>query len=261
MILPGVALLLYLYIVDRKKFHVSHNWTLLFLLGLFNVFLTNGLEFWGLQYLHTAKTSLIYSLAPFLSVFLSYLFLREKMDLIKWIGLVIGVLGFIPIFSTNTLKGDEIGCFWIFSAAEIAIACAATATVIGWIIMKKLTVHLGYSSVLANGISFLIGGSLSLLTSLCLETWDPFPVTEWSLFWAGTLYMALVQSIICYQLYCHLLKSFTVTFMSFAGVSSPIFTALYGWLFLDETVGILFFLSLTMVTFGLYLFYNQEKTQ
>ena len=38
----------------------------------------------------------------------------------------------------------------------------------------------------------------------------------------------------------------------------PLYTAFYGWLFLQETVGLRFFISLGLVSIGLYLFYKEE---
>ena len=48
------------------------------LLGIFNIYLTNVLEFWGLQYLTSFKTCFIYSLSPFLSALFSFFLLHSS---------------------------------------------------------------------------------------------------------------------------------------------------------------------------------------
>ena len=48
-------------------------WYRLLLLAIVNIYLTNALEVWGLQYLTTFKTCFIYSLSPYLSALFSYL--------------------------------------------------------------------------------------------------------------------------------------------------------------------------------------------
>lgn len=46
--------------------------------------------------------------------------------------------------------------------------------------------------------------------------------------------------------------------MSFAGLTTPIFTAIFGWFFLDEVVTWSFYLSLILVFIGLFLFDQEE---
>jgi drug/metabolite transporter (DMT)-like permease len=55
-----------------------------------------------------------------------------------------------------------------------------------------------------------------------------------------------------------LLRRFTATFVSFAGFTTPLFTAILGWFFLGETVTMSFYLSTIVVFSGLYLFYQDE---
>lgn len=258
MSLAGGLLLIYLgfksptQIYISKK-HIPH----LLLLSFFNVFITNSFEFWGLQYMETAKTSLIYSLSPFIAIILSYIFLSEKMSGRKWIGLFIGILGFLPIFLTSSKAEAEFKNIAFFSFPEIAVAISSFTAVIGWISMKSLMKE-NYPFVTANAFSFLIGGIFSLTTSAFFETWDPIPATDWTPVIWGTLYIAVAHNVIGYNLYAYSLNHFSVAFMTFAGFSNPLFTAAYGWLFLDEAVGLPFFLSLGLIIFGIYLYSRDE---
>ena len=248
MLLAGTILLLFLSIKAPQKiyFHKKHI-PILLLLTLCNVFITNALEFWGLQYMESAKTSLIYSLSPFVSILLSYLFLSEKMTKKKWIGLSIGTLGFVPIFISSSNEG--------FSLPEIAVSISAFTAVIGWIIMKKLIHQMHYPFVTANAFSFILAGIFSLITSAFTESWV---IEEWTPVILGTLYIAVIHNVICYNLYAYSLNRFSVSFMTFAGFSNPLFTALFGWLLLGERVGLPFFLSLGLIIFGIHLYSREE---
>src|SRR4051812_21873493 len=65
MAMAGVLILLFLAITKRSAFRVNKKqWISLLLLSFFSIYLTNVLEFWGLQYLSAAKTCFIYSLSP-----------------------------------------------------------------------------------------------------------------------------------------------------------------------------------------------------
>lgn len=104
----------------------------------------------------------------------------------------------------------------------------------------------------------LVGGLLATIHSYLTEAWNPIPVTETLPFLQGAIALMIVSNFVAYNLYGHLLKRFTATFISFAGFTTPIFTALFGVLFLQETITWPFALSSCIVFVGLFLF-NQEE--
>ncbi len=80
MTLAGLLLLGFLACFRRSDFKL--NLTQLFslaILAFFSIYLSNALEFWGVQYLSAAKTCFIYSLSPLLfCFFLLYSFQRKN---------------------------------------------------------------------------------------------------------------------------------------------------------------------------------------
>jgi drug/metabolite transporter (DMT)-like permease len=262
MILAGALLLLYLRIKKPSLIYAhKKHWPLLFLIGLFNVCITNSFEFWGLQYMTSAKTCLIYTLSPFAAIIFSYFFLKEKMNLRKWAGLILGLLGFIPIYISGAAKAETTQSIFFFSTAEIAVTISAITAVFGWIFLKKLTTRYNYPFVTANAISFIIGGILSFIPSVMFESWHPVPISNTTYFIYGLLYIAIIHNVLCYNIYAYCLQKFTVTFMTFAGTVSPIFTAIFAFIFLNEKVTIAFFISLALVTIGLFIFSFGELSQ
>src|SRR5262249_12480088 len=160
-----------------------------------------------------AKTCFIYSLSPFLSALFSYFILSEKMPLKKWIGLIVGFIGFLPILLQQSTEEQETGHFLLFSYAEIAVLCAAACSVYGWILLGQLINEGGYSPITANGYSMLLGGAMALVNSMFVEAWDPVPVTEFLPFFECNIILILVSNIICYNLYGVLLRKFSPTFL------------------------------------------------
>lgn len=228
------------------------------LLGFFNIYMTNVLELWGLKYLTSFKTCLLYSLSPFLSALFSFIMLNERLNIRKWLGLLVGFLGIWPIMVTQNPNELLAGTLFGFSGAEVAVFCAVIFSVIGWILLRQLVRGDACSPVVANGYSMLLGGALALLQSSVLEQWSPLPITNYPVWIESTLFLIIVSNIICYNLYGHLLKEFSPTFMAFAGLSTPLFTALFGWTFHGEEITVSFFLSLAIVFFGLLVFYFEE---
>jgi len=259
MAVAGVILLSYQFCFHRSQFVFrKENWKQFLGLALFNIYLTNVLEFWGLQYLTSFKTCFIYSLSPFLSAFLSFLIFSETLSLKKWIGLLIGIVGILPVLLTQTTAEERAGQFLLFSWAELAVMGAAFCSVLGWIFLKQLVQKEGYSPVLANGVSMLAGGIFSLGHSCVVENWNPVPVSESIPFIECALLLILISNLICYNLYGYLLKHYSATFISLAGLSTPLFTAMLGWVFLGEQVTWPFALSMVLLSGGLILFHQEE---
>ncbi len=271
MLMGAVLLLTYIVIRNRSSFKFNRQqWALLILLSIFSIYLTNAFEFWGLKSLTAAKTCFIYSLSPFFAALFSYLHFGEKMNRRKWIGMMIGFLGFIPLLLTQKGADELLTSVPFLSWPELAMVGASACTAYGWIILRLIInppnadkSATPISPMMANGVSMLIGGFIALTHSFFIDSWSPLPVATQNLtpFVQGVLIMAIISNVLCYNLYGHLLKKFTATFLSFMGLFSPIFASLNSWIFLNEQPSLVIFLSTGIVSLGLYLIYSAELRQ
>jgi len=264
MLLAGALLLLFLLFFKRSSLKIERKQLLpLALLAFFSIYLTNILEFWGLQYLSSAKACFIYSLSPFFAAFFSYLHFGEKMNPRKWLGMGIGFVGCIPVFLTRTGSEEFLQVFQFFSWPTLAVAGAALASVYGWVLLRLLVKDSSFSPLMANGSSMLLGGVLALVHSFFVDIWHPFPVAQQDIgkFLEQVLLMTFISNILCYNVYGALLKRFTATFLSFAGLLSPLFASLHGWLFLQEPISWVVLFSTTVVLAGLWVVYFAELRQ
>ncbi len=260
MLLAGIILLAFLLLFRRKDFTIKrHQLFPLILLGMTGVYLANAFEFWGLQYLSAAKACFIYSLSPFLSALFSYFQFKEKVTFKKLLGLVIGFIGFFPVLLSQSGSEDLAPALSFLSWAEIALILATVSAVYGWVLLRKLGKDEdGMSPIMANGSAMVIGGTFAFLHSLMTENWNPIPVTNFTPFFEGVMLMIVISNLVCYNLYGWLLKRFTATFLSFAGLLTPLFAAFFGWMILNETVSWTFFFSVGVISFGLWLVYAEE---
>ena len=258
MLIAGLLILGFQYFYDPKSLVFSKKtlWPLC-ILSVFNVYATNVLEYWGLQFLASSKACFLYNFSPFVAALFSYFMFHERMTFLKVLSLVVGFLGFLPLLLTGSTAEEMVGGISFLSWPELALLSAAVATVYGWIGMKQL-VQMHYSPLTANGISTFAGGVLSLITSFIFQTWNPVPVSAWYGFILWMIPLTIVSNLICYNMYGYLLKKYSATLMIFVGFSSPFFTAFFGWLWLDETVSWPFFLSAAIVFAALYLYYYEE---
>ena len=181
--------------------------------------------------------------------------MKSTLNKNKWAGLLIGFLGFIPIFIEKYAEESRVS--FVVSWPEAMMLCAVICSVYGWIQLKKI-VSDGYPAIMANGFAMFWGGALSLTHSWLVEDWAPFPVLEWQPFLIYSTLLLIISNIICYNLYGVLLKKYSATLLAFAGNTIPMFAALLGWIFLGEEITWLFCLSVCIVTYGLFLFQKEE---
>lgn len=231
---------------------------LIFQISLFNVFITNAFEFWGLQYMSSSKTCLIYTLSPFASALIAYAFSLEKMTRKKWEGLTVGLLSFIPLMISPWIIETNLRLEEMEKWAEAALAISALTSVIGWYSVRKLMNAKEFSSNFINGSSFIIGGLISLLVSLFIETLELSKLLSLKDFILPLIYIVLIHNILCYTIYVRSLRRFSVTFMAFAGLINPLFAAFFGYLFLDEPITPSFIIAFLGMSVGLMLFYKEE---
>ncbi len=259
MFVAGLLLLGYTYLKDRRAFFVHKKDRLLFFqIILFHVYFAYMLDLWSLQYLTSFKSSFLYNLSPFFAAIFSYFYFSEKMTSRKWLGLGIGFCGFLPEIVSNLSVHTASS---LISLPEVVMLFAVGSAVYGWIMLRKLVKDGEYSPIMVNGVGMVGGGILALITSYFVEGWAISPIMQFWPFVRLTALIILVANILFYNFYGYLLTRYTATFLSFAGFTTPLFAALFGWLFLGEMVSWTFFLSLFVVFIGLYIFYQEELKQ
>jgi len=182
---------------------------------------------------------------------------------LKWVGLLLGCVGFIPIFVSKTPKEELLQAFGYFTWPELAMLGAAFFSVYGWIMLRLIVKDEEIPILFANGSSMLIGGTLALLSSYFFEIWSPSPIQQGSFFQLSSalLFLTLLSNVFCYNLYGFLLKKFTATFLSLIGLLSPLFTSLHSYILLGETPSPIIFGSTFIVLIGLGIVYREEKRQ
>jgi drug/metabolite transporter (DMT)-like permease len=227
------------------------------LVSLFHVFLPFVGEFWALQFMSSAKTAITYSLTPFIAAVLSYFVLRKKISSKQTLGLVIGLLGLLPIL----VSGDEVdllqGEFFFVSMPEIVLLIAVTSSSYAWFLVSDL-MKKGYGISYINGIAMFLGGLLSLCVWY-VSSGDTSPIRgDINDFLIWTALLVLVANVISYNFYGWLLKHMSITLMSAIGFLCPLFASFYGLVLLNEELGYTHLVALLMVGVGIWLFYREE---
>lgn len=257
MSIAGAILLLYQRISTGSlgKIQLKH-WRLYMQAIIFTCFLPYILRFWGLAHMSASKASLLYTAGPFVTYLLSYALAQEKITLKKSLGLLIGFIGLMPVLIKPESAEDLLRGFGFLSWPEIYVIASISCLSYGWIITHKLLKEYKYPPTLANGISMFSGGVLALATSALFETNGP--IEDMQSFLVILTVVIVVSNLICHTMYGFLLRKYSPTFLSFAGFLTPLFAALYEWIFMQTPISKEFFISVTCVFLGLAIFYQDS---
>ncbi len=263
MIIAGCLLLGYTLVRAQKRRITIRDVAPFLMMGATFILFPYIAESFALQYLPAAKVSLLWSLEAFVTALFSWKYFGERMTTRKWLGMIIGFVGLIPVLMHQGGRELLLHSLAGFSTADVMLVSCVILTSYSWITFRRL-LHAGYSAVQINGIAMLTGGLLALLGSLAFESWTPVPinpVSAWHIVAACIGALIIIGNLICYNLYGFLLKRYTATFLSVSCGSIPFFTALFEWLFLGRIVSYAFVLSFAAVCIGLFIFHREELRQ
>lgn len=263
MVIAGIILLGYARLVQKKSLsiHKEHYW-LFGLISLLHIYIAYIAEFWALQHVLSYKACLLYNLSPFITAICAYFFCGEMLSYKKIFGLFVGFIGFIPILMSSIPEEVAAGHWGFITLPELMLVVSVLSSTFGWLIFRNLIMKHGYSSFIINGYSMTFGGLMALGTSFA---WEGMPCIgqtgsnqELLMFVGYTTYMVLIANIISYNLYGILLRIYSPTLLAFFGFTTPLFAALNGFLFLNESISFAFVVSVLVISLGLYFFYQEE---
>lgn len=259
MLIAGSILSFAAYMTGITKKISRHNqsWLLLAQIIFLGFYATYILRFWGLSYIPAYKAAFFFNASPFITALYSYILDKERLNKMQWLGLIIGFIGIIPILITSTPQEKSLGELFIFSWAELSVLLSVALHCYGWILMRKICKNDNQSPVFINAIALTAGGILALGTAATSETITYIP--NFSSFFSWLIILIILNNLISHNIYAYLLQHhYSPTFLSFTNFLSPIFSALYGWILLNETITWHFACSTFIVFVGLYIFYREE---
>lgn len=256
MLAAGLVLLL-INLVRKKKIAIAGNrfwfYNAQIIIAVYAKYM---LRYWGLDHMPASKMSFLLNIAPFITALFSFIAFGEWLSKKQWLGLCIGFGGMIPILITSSTSEQLFGEILYISWPEIAVMIAVCANSYA-AIMSRIIIHRHRHSVLlSNSVRMIGGGILASLTLFFIDV--PFTILDIGPFLGWLTLLIIISNVICHNFHLYLYKFYTATFIAFTDFLSPLFTALYSWLFLKETITWHYGVSAMVVFIGLYLFYQDE---
>ncbi len=255
----GCVLLGYLYLYHRNELRFSRQDIWLFAqASLFFSYLSYLLAVITLDDFSSARYAFMSNLNPFITAIISNFYLHERLNRKEIASLCIGFIGFLPLLFVG--QRSNIASVNFLSIPALILFVSSVTYAYGWIVVSQLVSRRHYSPILVTGIAFFSGGMATMLTSFIFEGWFLAPpVTNIFKFTTYVVAIIFISEVVASNMYAALLRRYSATFLSFAGFLYPVFSAILGWLFLQEQITLNFLISAMIVGLALYIFYLSER--
>ena len=242
-ILFGAIPVIILCLVKNIKIEAfSNDWMWYASIGIINLVIPFFLIAYGVQKVQSNLAAILMSSTPISATILAHFFVdKEKINFFKIIGIILGFLGILYLFSDNLLITNSN----FFSALMILLG--STFYVVGGILTLKIS-HKKNENVTA---SILIWGTLIICPiSLFFEQpWTLSPRLDSTL---SLIYLGVFPTGIAWLLRFVILKKNGLVFQSQVAYLIPIFGVILGFLFLDELITSKVLIALVAVILGIY---------
>ena len=231
-------------LVKRIKIEAfSKDWYWFAAIGMVNLVIPFFLIAYGVQRVQSNLAAILMASTPLSATVLAHLFTKnEKINLIKFLGVLVGFSGIVFLFSDNSLINEN-----NFTYA-LLILVGSTFYVIGGLLTLKIS-NKKNENVTA---SILIWGTLFLIpiTAFTEKPWNLNPSTDSTI---SLVYLGVVATGLAWLLRFKILKNNGLVFQAQVAYLIPIFGIILGYIFLKELITPKVLISVVAVIIGIYL--------
>jgi len=243
-LVAGVVMAVITPLVGARWPRSRVEWTVVAAVALMMFAGDYGLIYWSEQYIDSGLTAILFATLPLITIVAAHLYLPgERITASKLIGTLFAFAGVMALFADHARVDAE--QLWPMLAVIAAGVCAAIASVV----TKKQGGNLHPAAL--NAPSMLLGSAALAVVSLAAG--DGFALPRSAESWAAVLYLALAGSVLAFLVYFSMLKTWSVTSLSFISVFTPAIALVLGFVFLDERPTIWTLVGASLIAAGVAL--------
>jgi drug/metabolite transporter (DMT)-like permease len=224
-LLSGVVLAAIVPLLGARWPHSRGEWALVMWVGIVLFAADYGLIYWAEQYLDSGVTAILFATLPLITVAFAHVYIPgDRITARKLAGTLLAFFGVIALFGESLqIDVSQVRPMLAIIASAVCAAAAGVAT-------KRHggSLHSAALNAPAMVVGALALGAASLATGDGLKWPDDGPT------WAAVAYLAIAGSVITFLVYFSLLKTWSVTSLSFISVFTPAIALGLGFVFLDE---------------------------
>ncbi|MBE9032440.1 EamA family transporter [filamentous cyanobacterium LEGE 11480] len=266
----GCLVLAWAWLYGRKQPQTWTAWAWITLFALVDGALFQGFLAQGLVRTDAGLGSVMIDSQPLAVALLAAWLFSERIGLIGWLGLLVGVLGISLLGLPESLWVDlSAGAFslvdWsldieqaivaLFDNGQWLMLLAALSMAFGTVLSRYVSRHV--DSVVATGWHMILGGipMFWLSSQLEVEQWTHLQSGDW----AALAYSTIFGSAIAYGLFFYFAASGSLTSLSALTFLTPVFALLFGNLFLAETLTPVQSIGVVLTLVSIYLINQRDN--
>lgn len=200
----------------------------------------------GLKYTTAANTGWIIGTAPIFIALLGFIFLKEKLNLIKISGIVIAFTGLLLLIG----KGNPLKINFLNSIGDLLVLFSSFTWGVYSIINKKIS--LNYSPLMTILYLFILMALIIIPFNINQKAIDSV-IHLSTVGWIGILFLGLLCSGVSYVIWAYSLREMESAKVGAYLYLEPFVTVLSAWIFLKEEITLLMLLSGLLIIFGVYI--------
>jgi len=247
LIIGSIILFLYFKYKDLKFIYSKKIIFQIFLIGFIGNFIPFSLISWSEMYIQSNTAGLLLSVAPILTLIFSHFLTKDdKFSLLKFLSIIIGLIGVLFIFDIQNLIYNSDNSKFIIPKLFIIIAA------IGYVISSILAYNMRHmNSVTLTtfvtifaaliSIPFLIYFEFKSISSYSLNSMI-------SLFYLGAFPTALA-----FLIRFHIIAKAGPIFLSYVAYLIPVFAILWGYIFLNEKINSSTLVGVILILLGVFI--------
>ena len=247
LIIGSIILFLYFKYKDLKFIYSKKIIFQIFLIGLIGNFIPFSLISWSEIYIQSNTAGLLLSVAPILTLIFSHFLTKDdKFSLLKFLSIIIGLIGVLFIFDIQNLiyKSDSSK----FIIPKLFIIIAAFGYVISSILAYNMR-HMNSVTLTTFVTIFAALISIPFLIYFEFKSISSYSFNSMiSLFYLGAFPTALA-----FLIRFHIIAKAGPIFLSYVAYLIPVFAILWGYIFLNEKINSSTLVGVILILLGVFI--------
>ena len=228
--------------VALPSFTDARLWRFVALVGLLSSAIPFALLSWGQQHVPSAFAGMTMAALPvFVLPLAHFLVPGEQVYLRKIIGFSVGFLGAILLIGTSGLGLAEGP---LEATARLACVAAAFCYACGSIATRQCP---PVNELALSTASLIVAALVLLPIAFMIDGWPAMPSTTGLL---AILYLGLIPTALAFIIKVAVIRSAGPSFMTLTNYQVPVWSVLFGSLFLRETLPTTLFVALALILLG-----------
>ncbi len=257
LIIASIFLLFFFYFQNKHITFTKEIFFFLSIVGIIGNFVPFYLISWAEQYIASSTAGMLMAIGPIITLVLAHFLTRkDKFTLLKFISIIMGLIGVFFIFNINLFENFTPNNFVDLFAKSLVVLAAFGYMLSNIIAYEKLE---KIDSFTITTFATTLGAIFSLPFFIfdIIFTGINFNINS---FYA-IFYLGIFPTAIAFQFRYYITKTSGPVFLSYVAYLIPAFAVIWGYVLLSEKIGINSIIGILLILFAVFLGQSKLMTK